>query len=192
MQNLVILMLSNSNCTRRDLMKDIICILTQVTYDGLECTIPNHIQVAVQNLNQLLPYFQNISPEEPVAVFDHTSIIESTISIPAETPTRDTIYLASRLSCITLEQPVPTTPDEVIIPAETPARVAMVPGSSLSCNILGNPSVPDACRTPDGGMNFASAEGSMSVAKAPVLQSGITPEQTVQRSLTNASAETPS
>ena len=40
--------------------------------------------------------------------------------------------------------------------------------------------MPDACRTPDGGMNFASAEGPMSVAKAPVLRSGITPEQTVQ------------
>ena len=135
--------------------------------------------------------FQNISPEEPVAVFHHTRIIKSTISIPAETPTRDTMDLASRSSCITPEQPVPTTPDEVIIPAETPARVAMVPGSSLSCNILGNPSVPDACRTPDGGMNFASPEGPVSVVKAPVLRSGITPEQIVQRSLTNASAETP-
>ena len=51
--------------------------------------------------------------------------------------------------------------------------------------------MPDACRTPDGGMNFASAEGSMSVAKAPVLRSGITPEQTVQRSLTNVFAEIP-
>ena len=50
--------------------------------------------------------------------------------------------------------------------------------------------MPDACKTPDGGMNLASAEGSMSVAKAPVLRSGITPEQTVQRSLTKASAET--
>ena len=43
--------------------------------------------------------------------------------------------------------------------------------------------MPDACRTPDGGMNFVSAEGPMNVAKTPVLRSGITPEQTVQRSL---------
>ena len=110
--------------------------------------------------------FSNISPEEPVAVFDHTSNTDSTISAPAETPTRDTMALASRLSCITPEQPVPTTPDEVIIPAKTPA---MLPGSSLSCNILGNPSVPAICRTPDGGINFASTEGPTSVAKTPVL-----------------------
>ena len=64
------------------------------------------------------------------------------------------MVLASRLSCITPEQPVPTTPGEVIIPAETPARVAMAPGSSLSCNILGNRSVSAACRTPDGGINL--------------------------------------
>ena len=60
--------------------------------------------------------FSNISPEEPVAVFDHTCIIESIISKP---PYQGyTMDLISRLSCIT---PVPTTPDEVIIPAETPS-----------------------------------------------------------------------
>lgn len=56
--------------------------------------------------------FSEISLEEPIAVFDHTSIGAQTFSVPVETPTSYTMALTSRLTCV---MPVPITPDQINI-----------------------------------------------------------------------------
>ena len=71
--------------------------------------------------------FSDICREEPVAVFDHANNFELAISIPVETPTRDTVSIVSMLSCV---NSVPVSTDEVIVPTATPITVVMMPGTS--------------------------------------------------------------
>jgi len=62
---MVVLVHNNCNCIRRDLIKGIICLLTLIMFDSLECTI--YIEFCLPSANaESDALFSDISPEEPV------------------------------------------------------------------------------------------------------------------------------